>query len=501
MVTSSTTRGRPPPGAAPPPFTAQTAFRRASHGDYFGWLDHIWPAAGCASPVRLRGTIRHIDTATGELLRDVSTTDMPDGVIYKTCGNRRATVCSSCAETYRRDAYQVIRSGLAGGHGVPDQVAAHPAVFVTFTAPSFGPVHNRVVRNCTCADPACCTCAALPCHPRRHAPVCEHGQPLTCYARHRPGDPQIGQPLCLDCYDHDGHVVWNNSAGELWRRTRQAVERYLNSLARHRHLPPVRVSHGKAAEYQARGAVHFHALFRLDGLDDADPGHLIAPPAGITAADLEDAARRAAAIISYRTPPHPVQPGGWLLTWGTELDVRAIAMHGTNPVTDSMVAGYLAKYATKGTEITGHSSRRLDAATISMYADPAGTHVQRLIHGAWTLGQAPVWESLARWAHMLGFGGHFLTKGRRYSITFQTLRDARITYRRAQICGPGYGPIHCQEDVDSETTLVLNLLSYAGTGWQTSGDALLANTAADQARRRRQAGHDEMASNNMQAAA
>src|SRR5262249_12682417 len=162
-----------------------------------------------------------------------------------------------------------------------------------------------------------CTCPALPCHPRRNAPVCEHGQPLTCYVRHRPGDLQIGQPLCLDCYDHDGHVVWNNRAGELWRRTRQAVDRYLNTPARHRHPPSMRVSQGKAAESQAGGAAHFHALFRVDGLDDAAPGHLIAPPTGITAADLEDAVRRAAAVISYRTPPHPVQPGGWLITWGT----------------------------------------------------------------------------------------------------------------------------------------------------------------------------------------
>ena len=228
---------------------------------------------------------------------------------------------------------------------------------------------------------------------------------------------------------------------------------------------------------------------------------MISPPAGITAADLEDATRRAAAAISYRTAPHPARPGGWLITWGAELDVRAIAMHGTSPVTDGMVAGYLAKYATKGTEITGHSSGRLDAATIGMYADPAGTHVQWLIHAAWTLGQAKGWESLARWAHMLGFGGHFLTKGRRYSITFRSLRDARITYQRAQTCGPDYGPVHSQDDVDTETVLILNRLSYAGTGWQTSGDALLANTAADQARRRRQAGRDEWTSEHMQAAA
>jgi hypothetical protein len=176
-------------------------------------------------------------------------------------------------------------------------------------------------------------------------------------------------------------------------------------------------------------------------------------------------------------------------------------MHGINPVTDSMVAGYLAKYATKGTEITGHSSRRLNAATISVYADPAGTHVQRLIHAAWSLGQEAGWESLARWAHMLGFGGHFLTKGRRYSITFQALREARIRYRHRQTCGPDYGPVHSQEDVDSETIVILNRLSYAGTGWQTSGDALLANTAADQARRRRQAGRDEWTAENTRAAA
>jgi replication initiator protein RepSA len=34
-----------------------------------------------------------------------TTIGMPDGVIYKPCGNRRATTCPGCAETYRRDAY------------------------------------------------------------------------------------------------------------------------------------------------------------------------------------------------------------------------------------------------------------------------------------------------------------------------------------------------------------------------------------------------------------
>ncbi len=95
---------------------------------------------------------------------------------------------------------------------------------------------------------------------------------------------------------------------------------------------------------------------------------------------------------------------------------------------------------------------------------------------------------------MLGFGGHFLTKARRYSITFRALRDARVIYRRTETNGPDYDDqrFHCQDDVDVQTTLVIGRLTYAGTGWKTTGDALLANTAADQARKRQQAGREEL---------
>src|SRR5262249_23624903 len=40
------------------------------------------------------------------------------------------------------------------------------------------------------------------------------------------------------------------------------------------------------------------------------------------------------------------------------------------------------------------------------------------------------YAGLRRWAHMLGFGGHFLTKSRRYSIAFRILREARTAFRR-----------------------------------------------------------------------
>ena len=429
-------------------------------------------------------------------------------MIYKPCGNRRTTTCPGCAETYRRDAYHLIHAGLTGGKGITPAVATHPAVFATFTAPSFGPVHTRPVRQHTCPDKTRCTCRPEPCHARRNPGTCPHGRPEACFTRHRPGDPRLGQPICPDCYDYPAHVVWNNQAGELWRRTKQAIERHLGQLARRRGVPPIRipcghgtyrsvspirVAHGKAAEYQARGVVHFHVLLRLDGIDPQDPDRLIPPPAGLTAADLTDVTLWAAKAIGYLTDSHPDRPGGWLIGWGAEIDVRPITMAGAGDLTDLAVASYLAKYSTKGTEATGHASARITDATIELYANPDGTHPERLIAACWSLGASPRYASLRRWAHMLGFGGHFLTKARRYSLTFRDLRDARITYRRSHDTGPEHGPIRTADHAEDETILVIGTLTYAGTGWKTSGDALLANTAADQARKRRQAGREELA--------
>ena len=51
---------------------------------------------------------------------------------------------------------------------------------------------------------------------------------------------------------------------------------------------------------------------------------------------------------------------------------------------------------------------------------------------------------------MLGFGGHFLTKARRYSIRFADLRQARISYRRSQDTGPDHGPIRTADHADEK---------------------------------------------------
>jgi hypothetical protein len=81
------------------------AIARAARPDYEVWLSHVKSAAACTRPVRLAGTIATIEAATGRLLAERSTADMPDGVIYKPCGTagspsaRPAPSCTSATPT------------------------------------------------------------------------------------------------------------------------------------------------------------------------------------------------------------------------------------------------------------------------------------------------------------------------------------------------------------------------------------------------------------------
>jgi hypothetical protein len=97
------------------------------------------------------------------------------------------------------------------------------------------------------------------------------------------------------------------------------------------------------------------------------------------------------------------------------------------------VAGYIAKYATKGAESAGAVDGRIYHAR-DMVVLPVRAHVLRMIGACWWLGGLPEFEPLGlrRWAHMLGYGGHFSTKSRRYSTTLTALREARAEHRAEQ---------------------------------------------------------------------
>jgi hypothetical protein len=452
-----------------------SALTRAARDDYPAWLAQATAVGGCSRPVRLHGQVHDVDPATGEVLRTFSTDEAPDGVIYTACGDRRASACPACAETYRADTYQLIRAGLAGGKDVPESVAAHPCVFATFTAPSFGHVHARIT------GPAG---QVLRCRPRRKHTICPHGRSLSCPQRHRETDACLGKPLCPDCYDYPGAVVWNAHAPELWRRTTIALRRRLDKLA-HDRGARLKVSYAKVAEFQGRGLVHFHAIIRLDGLDPADPTRITAPPPGFAAQLLTAAIRAVVNSTWFATVPHPARPRGWGICWGSQLDIRTVRMSGTGEITDTAVASYLAKYATKSTEAVGPVAVRITPGNLHAYASPF-THHGRLIRAAWQLGHHPHedFQALRRWAHMLGFRGHFATKSRRYSTTLRALRIARVTWRRRQ---------HRSVEHRGETTLIVGRLTYAGTGWRTTGDELLALSAATRAREHRRIAREEAA--------
>jgi hypothetical protein len=298
------------------PEVLQEVIHRAGPG-YQRWAEQVAATGYCAHPVRLRGRVEHADRPTGEL-REVYTTERePDATLLKACGNRRASVCPSCSATYQADTFQLLAAGLRGGKGVPETVSGHPRLFVTFTAPSFGQVHSRKARGRL----------VLPCHPYRQGQTCPHGRRVGCWHRHQQDDPRLGEPLCPGCYQAGAQVLWNALAGQLWSRTTIYLYRALAALVglsegELRRL--VRVSFAKVAEYQRRGAVHFHAVIRLDAATACRcPACLLPPPEGFTAELLEAAVRQAAGTV---TVPCPSLGGGQGVTltagWGEQLDVR-----------------------------------------------------------------------------------------------------------------------------------------------------------------------------------
>ena len=244
----------------------------------------------------------------------------------------------------------------------------------------------------------------------------------------------------------------------------------------------------KVAEYQARGVVHFHAIIRLDA-----PGDAWQPPGpAFTAAMLCDAIGQAAATAAITTDPRPGCPAR-TLRFGRQTDARPVRHGGDLPGTGralsvQAVANYIAKYATKALDAPGIPDRPIRSA-LEMEGLRCNRHYTQMITTAWQLGGgalAPTRSRFCKWAHMLGFGGHFLTKSRRYSVTFGQLRAARTEHRRRQNHPDGeHDP--WGRPLDDTVVLVLHTWTYAGTGYTTMPGAELALASAARARAHRQA--------------
>ena len=427
-----------------------SALARVSRPDFDAWQAAVRAAGCCARPVRLTGRVFAVDPASGDVIVAYSSGRQPDRVLLKACGTRRATLCPACAAVYRGDAKALLRGGLAIDK--PDGGTA-PVVFVTLTAPSYGPVHTHRDGN-----------VCKPGRPGR----CPHGNRVGCDVVHGPDDPQIGVALCPDCYDWDGAVIFNARAGELWRRTVIAATRTLatsSGIPVRRFIERHRLEYVKVVEFQTRGVVHVHALTRLDTTAAVHDNK------GIDGPRVASALLTAAARV---TAPSPL-PDRPPLRWGVQADAADIP-----PERRRAAAAYLAKYAIKSVDGAGLLDRRLSHGNLDTMGLPP--QLARMAATAWTLGEQPALAALRLrlWAHTLGYRGHWLTKSKGWSTTFAELRARR---QRWTLTRAGIDPSTLEHRWGE--------WELHGVGHLSAGDAWLAASANADRRDQRRAAWQE----------
>ena len=279
---------------------------RAGHG-YDRWAELVAQAGYCHHPIRLAGRVEHADRHTRG----------PTGVRLGAGAGRGA------AEGVRHPAgvpLPIVRGHLPGRRlpaprrrpqgrqGRPRDGQPASAVVRDLHRPQLRPgPHPQGPGAPGAALPPVPAGCPLP-----------HGLRDGCWHRHDEDDPRLGEPLCPSCYDAQAQVLWNALAPELWRRTTIALQRALGRLVglqegELRRL--VRVSYAKVAEFQRRGAIHFHAVIRLDAATDCRcPACLAPPPERFTAASSRTPSPgrpdRAGALPARRWWPGAVCPVG-----------------------------------------------------------------------------------------------------------------------------------------------------------------------------------------------
>jgi hypothetical protein len=359
----------------------------------FELLNEITSAGGCSHPIRLKGEF--VNLATGEI---------DQRQLRLACKDRRIVVCPSCSYLYKADAWIVVSTGMVGGKGVPSSVSSHPRLFMTLTAPSFGPVHVRH------ADGSCRT---------RGPRTCSHRQVVTCATRHDSDSPILGTPVCAGCFDYRGAVLWNAQSARLWNRTIEQVRRRLalaEDIAPNEFRHHARLSYLKVAEFQRRGLAHFHIVLRADGPGDPfDP-----PPSFLTTSRLAEVISDVVAefgVIGVDQRP---------VTWGKQFKINDASNLEHD---DQRIASYIAKYSTKSSDGSVDFARRFHHRR-EIRGLTGDSHRRRLALTTWDLAIEPTLFDLKLrlHAHAFGYRGQYITKSHYFSTRFGDLREARAAY-------------------------------------------------------------------------
>ncbi|EUA42073.1 putative replication initiator protein [Mycobacterium xenopi 4042] len=244
---------------------------------------------------------------------------------------------------------------------------------------------------------------------------CPHGKPLWCSTTHGEGDIHVGQPICADCYDYTGHVLFTWHMPELWRRFTITLRRALRRELRASGADPdaVRVSFIKVVELQARLVPHIHALIRLDPRDSDNCG---GPEwqAPLTATELATIIQQAARTVAVTVTDPSSDTATRVIRFGTQVDTQPIenrhagtdspavqedSSHG-RVLPGHRVARYLAKYVTKSLADVGISARRISTEAIADL--DVSDHVRAILTTISQLADRGL-AGVGRWLHTLGY--------------------------------------------------------------------------------------------------
>ena len=328
----------------------------------------------------------------------------------------------------------------------PPPSPQHPCVFLTATAPSFGPVHStRAGRD---GHPR-------PCRPRRLAETCPHGRTLRCSRGTRTGircsgsrsawtatttpARSSGTPTSPSC---GGAPSPGSTRPSSLRGTRLVRQGRRDAGPRRR--PPARPDPPRRPRPRPRrrraARRHGRTLREVPA----------PPPSSAGLPQLRRALEDAFTATTYRTPPHP-DHGRRRLARRLGRAARpprrprprrhrplpARSPRGRSPPTSPSTP----PRAPRPPATPPAASPRTTSPTPRRPSDHVGRLIDRLLDPrrprrrrarrrtspARAVPDRLRYGRLRRWAHMLGFGGHFSTKSRRYSTTLGALRRVAST--------------------------------------------------------------------------
>ncbi len=287
----------------------------------------------------------------------------------------------------------------------------------------------------------------------------------------------VGQPICADCYDYIGHVLFTWHAPQLWHRFTIRLRRLVAArLAQLGENPnSLRVSYVKVVELQRRAVPHFHTVVRLDATGDQQEPPT-PPQTALGANELAALVIRAAGTVRLSvTGP----AGNVVVCFGPQTDAQPLdePVGRTDPATPGglsgrRVAAYLAKYVTKSVADFGIGARRISDQAIPEL--PVTDHIRRILQTIAYLADLIDHHPMVEWLHTLGYRGHITSKTRRYSTTMGALLAQRAAWRQQQ----GRRPSATDSEAGPGENNEPGEWHFTGYGHTNTGERLLALSAA-----------------------